>query len=173
VLVALDGRSGVGKSTIANGLVERLDGALISGDDFYAGGTDAEWTARTPEQRRARVFDWHRLRVDALDPLLAGRVAAWRSFNWQTWEGLSEDLLVCEPAPVIVLDMVYSCGPELSDLVDLSVLVTLDDEERIARLAARDGAEHRDRWLALWESAENHYFTHIRRPDSFDLVVTT
>jgi len=171
VLVALDGRSGVGKSTLANDLVPLLGARLVFGDDFYAGGTHEEWQARSPTQRRANVMDWERLREDALIPLRAGRRTSWRSFDWQTWSGLSEDVTVCEPAEIIVLDMVYSAGPELSDLVDMAILVTLTDQERRARLIARDGEACMTRWLTLWESAEDHYFTSIRPPESYDMIV--
>lgn len=37
-IVAIDGRSGVGKSTMARVLAERFDAWVIEGDDFYAGG---------------------------------------------------------------------------------------------------------------------------------------
>jgi uridine kinase len=91
ILIALDGRSGVGKSTLANTLVDLVDdGRLIVGDDFYAGGTDEEWAARTPSERRAHVIDWARLRNDALKPLLAGEKARWQAFDWETGRGLSE-----------------------------------------------------------------------------------
>ena len=38
VVVALDGRSGVGKSTLATAIADRLGAVVIEGDDFYAGG---------------------------------------------------------------------------------------------------------------------------------------
>ena len=173
VLVALDGRSGVGKSTVANRLVPLLDARLVAGDDFYAGGTDEEWAARSAIKRLEHAFDWRRLRAEALEPLLAGQPASWRSFNWLSWEGLSDEVIVCEAGPVIVLDVVYSGRPELSDLVDIAVLLTLDDRERRARLVSREGAPYIARWQALWESAEDHYFSSVRKPDSFDVIVSS
>src|SRR3954453_1865421 len=35
VVVALDGRSGVGKSTLAAILIKRLGAVVVAGDDFY------------------------------------------------------------------------------------------------------------------------------------------
>jgi para-aminobenzoate synthetase len=70
-----------------------------------------------------------------------------------------------------VLDAVYSGRPELADLVDLAVLVTLADEMRRARLVARDGEAYTQRWHAIWDSAEEHYFTRVRPPESFDIIV--
>jgi uridine kinase len=172
VVVGLDGRSGVGKSTLAGQLVPLLDARLISGDDFYAGGTDEEWAARSPIERLEFVFDWRRMRADALEPLRDGRSASWRPFNWQTMEGLSEEVIVREPGQVIVLDVVYSGRPELSDLVDVAVLLTLDDDVRRARLVKREGAPYMASWQALWESAEDHYFSAVRKPESYDVVIS-
>jgi para-aminobenzoate synthetase len=171
VLVAVDGRSGVGKSTLCARLAARAGAAHVDGDDFYAGGDAAALAALAPPERAAAVIDVHRLRTEALQPLLAGRTARWRAFDWDAMAGLAAEPTACEPGPVVVLDGTYSGRPELADLVDLSVLVTLDDRERLARLAAREGDDLDDAELALWEAAEDHYFAVVRPPASFDLVV--
>jgi len=63
IVVALDGRSGTGKSTLAKQLAAAVDAVVIECDNFYAGGTDEEWLARTPQQRAARCIDWRRLKL--------------------------------------------------------------------------------------------------------------
>jgi len=171
VLVAVDGRSGVGKSTLCARLAERAGAAHVDGDDFYAGGDAAALAPLAPPERAAAVIDVHRLRTEALEPLLAGRTARWRAFDWDAMAGLVAEATACAPAPVVVLDGTYSGRPELADLVDLSVLVALDERERLARLAAREGDDLDDAELALWEAAEDHYFAVVRPPASFDLVV--
>jgi hypothetical protein len=80
-------------------------------------------------------------------------------------------VLTRDPAAVVVLDMVYSGRPELADLVDLAILVALDDEERRARLLAREGTPYMERWWAVWDPAEEYYFGEVRPPASFDLVL--
>jgi uridine kinase len=113
------------------------------------------------------------LRVDALDPLLAGRTAVWSPFNFATGVGLAAHTVRRTPAAVIILDGVYSARPELSDLVDLAVLVeSRDDLVRRRRLIAREGTSFMDAWHALWDEAEDHYFTHVRPRALFDLVIT-
>ncbi len=47
----------------------------------------------------------------------------------------------------------------------------IDDDVRLERLTARDGREYRDDWLGRWTEAEDHYFSTIRPPESFDLVL--
>ncbi len=44
VLVALDGRSGTGKSTLAQLIAGRVEAVIVVGDDFYSGGNDDAWS---------------------------------------------------------------------------------------------------------------------------------
>lgn len=78
-VVALDGRSGTGKSTLARALSDSLGAAVIEGDDFYAGGI--ELRGESPEARAACCIDWTRQRP-VLEALRAGREAIWRAFDW-------------------------------------------------------------------------------------------
>jgi uridine kinase len=171
VFVALDGRSGVGKSSLAGPLAQQVAGRVIRTDDFWTGGSQAVWAMRSPEQRVAHAIDWRRLREQVLEPLRTGHRASWPPFDWQRGEGLSEVSLTCDPAPVIVLDGAYSARPELADVVDVTVLVTLDDVVRRRRLLMREGAPFMRAWHALWDPAEDFYFARVRPAESFDLVV--
>jgi uridine kinase len=173
LVVALDGRSGTGKSTLAARLAARVGAAVVPGDDFYAGGNDAAWARLAPAARADRCIDWRRLRIEALEPLRAGQPAVWHPFDFATGTGLATRTEVRTPAPVIVLDGVYSARPELRDMVDLAVLVALtDDGLRRRRLVAREGETYMATWHARWDAAEDHYFKHVCPPASFDLVVT-
>jgi uridine kinase len=175
-IAALDGRSGAGKSTLAAALAEQVDAVVITGDDFYAGGTGATWDARTPAERAAFGIDWRRQRV-VLETLARGEVAEWFPFNWNSpdWDAtdqlLSEAAITCRPAPVVILEGAYSARPELHDLLDLTVLVDTPTELRRARLLEREGAAYRTEWEARWSSAEEHYFGLVMPPSAFDLVI--
>jgi uridine kinase len=173
ILVAFDGRSGSGKSTLASRVAARVRGTVVEGDDFYSGGAGAEWEQRSVAEKVRYCIDWRRLKTEALDPLLAGRGATWHPFNFETGIGLAAHSVSCEPADVIILDGVYSARPELRDIVDLTVLVDVpDDLARRHRLVAREGQSFMDSWHALWDEAEDYYFSQIRPPSSFDLIVT-
>jgi uridine kinase len=178
LLVAIDGPSGSGKSDLAALLARALDAVVVPSDDFYASHvTDADWAARSPAQRAADVIDWRRLRVEALEPLLAGRTATWYPFDFETGprpDGtfpLATSPTTRDPAAVVVLDGAYSSRPELADLIDLSVFVDVPPAERHRRLAERDGSAYTDAWQARWAVAEDYYFTVLRPRSSFDLVV--
>ena len=179
ILVALDGPSGAGKSTLAALIAAALDATVVQSDDFYAAHiSTAEWQARRPQDRAADGIDWRRMRREALEPLLAGKVARWCAFDFGA--GARPDgtypMQVTpterQPAQVVILEGAYSARPELADLITLSVLVDAPIAVRHARMAARDAPDFLVAWHALWDDAEAYYFTSVRPPISFDLVVS-
>jgi uridine kinase len=180
VLIAIDGASGSGKSTFALWLTDQFEAALIQSDDFFAAGiSNAEWDARTPEERAANAIDWRRVRGEALEPLLAGNPARWHAFDFAAGirpdgtYAIRSDFIEREPARVIVLEGAYSTGGGLTDLIDLTVLVAAPKDVRHSRVEAREEREFLVAWHARWDAAEEVYFTEMRPPSSFDLVVTT
>ncbi len=172
VVVALDGRSGTGKSTLAEWMASQLGGIRVDQDDFYAGGDLQDWQRLTPREKADRVIDWRRVRDEVLLPLRQGRAASWRPFDWDTMTGLSLETISAPPSRVVILDGAYSARPELAELVDLSILVTLDDAVRRERLRQREGEDLVSGWHAVWDEAEDWYFGTIRPPEAFDLVIS-
>jgi uridine kinase len=171
VVVALDGRSGTGKSTVSTWLAEHLGGTRVDQDDFYTGGDIEDWRRLTPSQKADRVIDWERVRTEVLLPLREGSVASWHPFDWETMAGLAPEVITAQPSKVVILDGAYSTRPQLADLIDLSVLVVLDDAVRRERLRQREGEDYASSWHQVWDEAEDWYFTRVRPPETFDLVI--
>ena len=178
VLVAVDGPSGAGKSTVAAALAATTGAVVVPGDDFFAAEiTATQWDARDASERARDCIDWRRLRRDALEPLRNGRAVEWYPFDFAAGErpdgtyAISVDVVRRDPAPVIILDGAYSTRPELADLIDLSVLVDVPAAVRQQRLVAREAPVFLAAWHARWDAAEAFYFTQVRPPATFDLVV--
>jgi uridine kinase len=169
LVVAIDGYAGSGKSTFADALAAQCHGVVVPVDDFFAGGSAAEWDSRTPAENAALGIDWTRLRSEALAPLRAGQHVEWHPFDWGTREGLARHVEIRHPASVIVLEGAYSTCSELVDLVDLSVLLDVRPEMRFARLIKRDGGI--GSWYPRWNAAEQFYFSFLRPPAAFDVVL--
>nr|AIA15272.1 AAA domain protein [uncultured bacterium] len=166
-LIAVDGRSGVGKSTFALELAQLLTASVIQGDDFYSGGVLIR--RDTPGERMNACIDWQEQRR-VLEALREGKRAAWRSFDSDRFDGsLEVGQKFCEPTRFVVLEGVYSARPELSDLLDFRILLTVPHELRLKQLFAREGAI--GPWERQWHEAENEYFDKIATSNCFDLVL--
>ena len=168
-----------GKSTMAAMLGQNIHAVVVPLDDFFAARIpDWQWEAFAIPERAEHVFDWQRVRTDAIEPLLANRSARWYPFDFAAGlrpdgtYALSKQSVERHAAPVIILDGAYSASPEVADLIDLTVLVDVPVPERHKRLAEREGARFLQRWHAVWDAVETYYFTEVRPKSAFDLVVS-
>ena len=184
LIVALDGRSGTGKSTLArrfstlvNDVAESPAAAIIESDQFYAGGSAAFWDSLSVSERLDHVIDWRRLRA-VLEALRTRGGARWRRFDWDSpgWDTMPAPLHpvheVCRAAPVVLVEGVYSGRRELSEWVDVSVLLCVDEHDRQRRLRSRERDAFDAAWDRRWSSAEDHYFDTLTTPDRYDLVLS-
>jgi para-aminobenzoate synthetase len=180
ILVALDGGSGAGKSTLASMLGRQLDCVVVQLDDFFAANIpDWEWDSFSMQERATKVFDWQRVRAEALEPLLARKAAKWHPFDFAAGlrrdgtYAMSQQKVEKEPASVILLEGAYSSHPQLADLIDLKVLIDVPITERHRRLEERENdKQFLKRWHLLWDNVEKYYFEKVMPKSSFDLVVT-
>jgi uridine kinase len=166
-MVAIDGRSGVGKSTFVRALAELTDAAVIDGDDFFAGGPEVG--TDPPAARAERCIDWRRLR-GTMETLREGRSASYCAFNWEAFDGSLRSVpTLIETAHVVIVEGVYTARPELADLLDLRVLVRVPDRVRDKRLLKREGTI--GPWETQWHEAEDWYFAAVAPPTHFDRIV--
>jgi uridine kinase len=170
VLVALDGRSAAGKSTLAQQVAARTAALVIDGDDFYRGGDDTFWRARNPAEKVDLVIDWRRQRI-LLTTLGRCEPARWQPYDWEADDGRQGAEVHVGPAPVVILEGAYSARPELADLFALRVLLDVPRATRRERLLRREGERYRAEWEARWGQAEDLYFEQLMPRGSFDLVL--
>lgn len=168
-VIAVDGHSAAGKSTFAERAAAHLDASLLHGDDFYRVMDEAEREQLTPVEGCSQYYDWQRLREEALGVLRSGSSATYRPYDWDRNE-LAVDRDVTIPAcRVVVVEGLFVARPELADLVDLAVLVDTPGELRWQRQLER--ADASEAWLQRWEQAERFFFSEVRPPSTFDIII--
>jgi len=167
-VVAVDGHSAAGKSTFAEQVVRRFGAARIPGDDFYRVMDPDTRAGLSAQQGATLYYDWERMLDEAVTPLRHGRTARYRPYDWSR-NCLSEQTSEIEPASVVVVEGLFVSRPELGDAVDVCILVT--SEPSIRRQRQADRADASQDWLDRWEAAERWYFEHVRKADSFDIIV--
>ena len=145
LVVSICGPSGAGKSQLAKALVGVLGeehAARVPADYFLqpADGPLAEYL------RRPLRYDWGELRRALAGPL--GTVATTPAFDFVAFRRLpGADARAFVVRPVLVVDAIYPCPG-----VDLTVLLSLPEAARKARVAERDrvwGTEVAARWAQL------------------------
>jgi len=167
LMVAIDGMSAAGKSTLARRVVAALaDAELIQGDDFYRVMDEGERFALSPEDGYRQDFDWQRLRREVLEPIREGTSARFQRYDWST--GKLGEWAEARAASVVILEGVYASRPELRVLFDLVVWVETSTATRAQRQATR---EDTPQWVDRWDAAERHYTARFAPATLADLVV--
>ena len=168
LVLALDGRCGSGKTTLANGLAAQLPGCtLLRTDDFYLPPAQRipDW-AHTP----CANMDLIRLRNEALRPAYEGQPVLYRAYSCRA--GTYQPVQEFAAQPLVILEGSYSHHPLLAGYETLRVFVTCSREEQTRRLQAREGEQYAN-FAARWIPLEEGYFAQYRIEETADLAVDT
>ncbi|WP_026547851.1 chorismate-binding protein [Paenarthrobacter nicotinovorans] len=145
VIIAVDGRSGAGKTTLAVELAARLRQhhkvSLFHLEDIYPG-----WNGLMPGIERYVGT--------VLTPLSSGQAAEWTSWDWERhYDG---GLNVTLPAEIIIVEGVGAAAEAARPLLDAVVWVECPGEDRRRRALARDGSTYEPYWDS-WAAQEEQW----------------
>jgi uridine kinase len=156
VVVAVDGPSGAGKTTLTRALRRHLGRPPVLHLDALYPGWDG--LSLTPAILCDRV----------LAPLARGERAAYQRFDWEA--GAFAEELEVGAAPLLLVE---GCGAGAwPGFAYVSVLIWVDapTEVRYERAIARDGETYRPNW-ERWAASERALFRADRTRERADLVV--
>ena len=154
ILVAIDGRCGSGKTTLAAVLSERYGYPVVHMDDFFL----------RPEQRTAERLatpggnvDRERFLEEVLLPFKSGKPVFFRPFSCRT-------MTLCDPqllreSPVTLVEGSYACHPELREYYDLRIFLDIDPTAQMERITRRNGPEKAEEFRTRWIPLEELYFS--------------
>ena len=168
LVLALDGRCGSGKTTLANALAQQFpDSIVLRSDDFYLPPAQ-----RVPgwEKKPCANMDLARLRDEALRPAYDGLPVPYRAYSCRDGAYLPASELPAQP--LVILEGSYSHHPLLTGYETLRVFVTCSKEEQTRRLQEREG-ERYENFAARWIPLEEGYFAEYRIEETSDFVVDT
>jgi len=165
VLLAIDGGSASGKSTMAERLREHYDANVIPMDHFFLRPQQ-----RTPERlaEPGGNVDYARFLVEVLTPLKAGEAFTYRLFDCQIGDFGPE--ITIPPRQLNVIEGAYSLHPTLADAYHMKVFLTVDPAEQVRRILGRNGAEMLERFRDEWIPMEKRYFAHFDIESQCDFV---
>jgi para-aminobenzoate synthetase len=159
VIIAIDGRSGAGKTTLAVELAARLRAhhkvSLFHLEDIYPG-----WNGL--------MAGVDRYVAAVLEPLSRGDAATWTSWDWEKrYDG---DVRVTLPAEIVIVEGVGSAAAAARP--HLSAVIWADSPEEVRRNRAldRDGGTYEPYW-DQWAAQEEEWLSADDVPRHADLRV--
>ena len=161
VVVALDGPSGAGKTTLARGIELALEPAgpvaVVHMDHLYPGWDGLAQAAGL-------------LTTQVLEPLARGDRAAYRLWSWvrDEWAGTRE----VPPCRFLVVEGCGSSVEPAGSYAAVSVFVDADLALRMRRGIERDGEAYRPQWQR-WADQETALFSADATRERADLVLDT
>jgi hypothetical protein len=154
-VIAVEGRSGAGKTHLARAVAQRLAAPLIRMDDLYPGwdgllgGVDA-------------------LREWILVPLAAGEEVRWRRWDWAAGAyGAPEPLTT---GTDLVVEGVGSGARELQPYRSGLIWIEAPEHVRKRRALARDGADYAPHW-ERWARQEDAFYARHRVRENADRII--
>jgi uridine kinase len=156
-VLAIDGRSGAGKTRLAAELSAELGAPMVSLEDFYGGWDGLE-----------RGID---LLVSAvLEPFAAGRAARVPRYDWAA--GSWAEPLPLEPPDVLIVEGVGAGARRAAAFESLLVWLEAPTAVRKQRALGRDGETFAPYW-DMWAAQEEAMLARERTLEHADLVLRT
>ena len=166
VILALEGGSASGKTTLASILREVYSCRVIHMDDFFL----------RPEQRTAERLsevggnlDRERFAAEVLPSLLRGETVTYRPFDCST-RALRPPVSL-EATRLTVAEGAYSLHPAFGRYCDLSVYLDISPAHQRARILTRNSPPMAERFFSEWIPMETRYFEETAVRDRVDLVI--
>ena len=154
-VVAIDGRSGAGKTLLASRLGTRLDAPVVSLEDLYGGWDGLE-----------RGIDL--LVSEVLVPLADERAAWVPRYDWLTREW-SEPVLL-EPPELLIVEGAGAGARRAAAFESLVVWLEVAPSVRKKRALDREGDTFAPYW-DMWAAQEDAMLARERTPERADVVI--
>lgn len=154
-IVAIDGPSGAGKTTLADQLAHRLGAGVLTVDGLCPG-----WAGLNA------VPD---LLAAVVEPLARGEAGHYRRYDWE--HGGPGELVTVQPRDLLIVDGVGSGSRPCRPWLSLLIWIDDDSERRKVRALERDGEVFAREW-DRWAAQEATLFSAERTRESADAVLS-
>lgn len=167
VIIAIEGGSASGKTTLGALLCDIYDANIFHMDDFFL-----RLEQRTPERysKIGENIDWERFSQEVLIPLSRGEEVNYRRFNCYTM--MLEKAKKITPKRISIVEGVYSMHKELATYYDLSVFLDIDPDLQRKRITKRNTPDVAKRFYEEWIPLENIYFEFFGVKEQCDIRIS-
>ena len=166
VIVAIEGGSASGKSTLAKVIKEIYDCNLFHMDDFFL----------RPEQRTTERFsevggnvDRERFYIEVINSLVNNKVIKYRPFDCMT-QSLKEPITAFQKQ-LTVIEGVYSMHPSFGEYYNFAIFLDINVDCQKDRIQKRNSPIFAKRFFEEWIPLENIYFDKTNIRNRCDMVI--
>ena len=152
-LIAIEGGSASGKTTLSQLLSRVYDCNVFHMDDFFL----------RPEQRTEERFsqaggniDHERFLEEVLLPLSQGKTVQYRAFDCSTFT--LRPAVEIAPKGLNIIEGAYSMHPQMAQFYDFSVFLSITPQLQRKRIEKRNSPEMAQRFFDTWIPLERTYF---------------
>lgn len=167
VIVAIEGGSASGKTTLGKMLEELYDCTVFHMDDFFLRPEQ-----RTPE-RYAEIggnVDRERFLEEVLMPLHKNTTVDYRKFDCSTMT--IAPAVKIAPKKLTIIEGAYSMHPELANYYSLSVFLDIPKELQKQRIEKRNSPHLAKRFFNEWIPLEEKYFEKTQIKKRCDIIIS-
>lgn len=166
-IIAIDGRSAAGKTTLAEELLAVTGGDILHMDDFFL----------PPELRTAQRYSEHggnihreRFQEEILPFLRNESIVKYRRFDCQKG-AYDANLLSLDTSRTVIIEGAYSLLPVFGKYYDISIFVDIDPERQLERIRKRNGKEKTEIFRTKWIPLEEAYINAYSIDKGADLII--
>lgn len=164
-IIAVDGKSGGGKTTLASALFKKFGGVILHMDDFFL----------RPEQRTSERLaeiggnvDYERF-LAVLEQAKSGEVIRYQPYDCKIRK-LKEMQLIL-PEKLIIVEGSYSLHPYFGQYAGYKIGIDIGEEEQKKRILERNGSEMLPNFVNEWIPKENQYLKEFKIFEQCNVVI--
>lgn len=166
ITIAIDGRCGAGKSSLASNLAAKYHSTVIHMDDFFLPPA-----LRTRDRLKSPGgnVDYERFLKEVAPLLTNHKNGSYRVFSCSEME--FSHSIDFSPHPLTIVEGSYSMHPNLRFLYDYAIFMDVKPKEQQNRLLHRVGAEALINFQEKWIPMEELYFDYYNIQNVCDIVL--
>ena len=163
-IIAIDGRSASGKTTMAKQLRKILEASVVRMDDFFLPPD-----LRSPQRYEEPGGNVHyeRFQEEVLPFLAVPECFSYRIFDCGKWDYSGEREV--ENRPFRIVEGSYSCHPRFGNYASVTVFLDVEPEEQMRRISLRNGEAMAELFRKKWIPLEEKYFAECRIGEKADI----
>ncbi len=161
-VIAIDGRAGAGKTTLANELFLALSPkrkvAVVHLDEIYAG-----WELALTDMLTSSLSQ-------IIKSISGGESVTFPIYNWN-WQQFDLERKI-SPCDLIIIEGVGSGQRIVREIATATIWIDIDQETGLERVLGRDGNAIEDQ-MNIWQEREEEHFLSEATRENADFILST